>query len=243
MLTNVTDFHRQKFNPDKSHFVISWCTESPGSVYTRRRRDCQLLALIPVLYRLVKSPRTHEVVPGDTIHWHWNTRGHHIATGSKLSPSLKLCSLTANNTHTSHTTALEVLPHAPSYPFRLASVSLRSFFVCPLTHMPHLLTYPPRFQQHLASIDSLLRADNLLDMDKVYDHDNKDIVVIKAPLAKLLRNPRHLEIYHEIIKTVNRTVTASHLLAWFIFIHAYEDDDQFIHYAPVFHGMPACFAN
>ena len=79
--------------------------------------------------------------------------------------------------------------------------------------MPHLLTYPPRFQQHLASIDSLLRADNLLDMDKVYDHDNKDIVVIKEPLAKLLRNPRHLEIYHEIIKTVNRTVTASHLLA------------------------------
>jgi hypothetical protein len=69
--------------------------------------------------------------------------------------------------------------------------------------------------------------DNLLDMEEVGDPDNKDIVVIKAPLAKLLQDPRLLDIYREMVKTVNRVVTASYLLARFIFIHAYEDYDEF----------------
>jgi hypothetical protein len=65
--------------------------------------------------------------------------------------------------------------------------------------------------------------DNLLDIEEVDDPDNKDIVVIKAPLAKLLRDPQLLDIYREMVKTANRVVTASYLLARFILIHAYED--------------------
>lgn len=64
-------------------------------------------------------------------------------------------------------------------------------------------------------------------MDEVEDPDDKPIVVLKAPLAKLLRDPEHLGIYRDTVKTINRVVTAAYLLARFIFVHAYEDDDDF----------------
>ena len=64
-------------------------------------------------------------------------------------------------------------------------------------------------------------------MNEVEDPDDKPIVVLKAPLAKLLRDPEHLGIYRDTVKTINRVVTAAYLLARFIFVHAYEDDDDF----------------
>src|SRR4051794_35329048 len=64
-------------------------------------------------------------------------------------------------------------------------------------------------------------------MDEVEDSNNKHIVVVKAPLAKLLQHPQHLGIYRDTVKTINQFVTAAYLLARFIFVHAYEDDDNF----------------
>jgi hypothetical protein len=59
------------------------------------------------------------------------------------------------------------------------------------------------------------------------NHVQKQIVVLKAPLAKLLRDPQHLTVCRDSIKTINRVVTAAYLLARFIFIHSYEDDNNF----------------
>jgi len=67
-------------------------------------------------------------------------------------------------------------------------------------------------------------------MDDIEDPegpDAKHIIIIKAPLAKLLRDPQHLGIYRDTIKTINRVVTAAYLFARFIFVHAYEEDDNF----------------
>ena len=64
-------------------------------------------------------------------------------------------------------------------------------------------------------------------MDEVKYPNDKHIVVVKAPLAKLLRDPQHLGIYRDTIKTINWVVTAAYLLARFIFVHAYEDDNDF----------------
>ena len=65
------------------------------------------------------------------------------------------------------------------------------------------------------------------DVEDPEGPDAKHIVIIKAPLAKLLRDPLHLGIYHDTIKTINGVVTAAYLLARFIFVNAYEEDDNF----------------
>jgi len=65
------------------------------------------------------------------------------------------------------------------------------------------------------------------DVDDPEGPDAKHIIIIKAPLAKLLRDPQHLGIYRDTIKTINRVVTATYLFARFIFVHAYEEDDNF----------------
>src|SRR5579859_4500793 len=54
--------------------------------------------------------------------------------------------------------------------------------------------------------------------------DEKPIVVVKAPLAKILHNPEHLTIYQDRVNIINRLVTAAYLFACYIFIHAYEED-------------------
>ena len=51
--------------------------------------------------------------------------------------------------------------------------------------------------------------------------DEKPIVVVKAPLAKIQRNPEHLAIYQDRVNIVNRLVTAAYLFAHYIFVHAY----------------------
>src|SRR5579859_4582883 len=54
--------------------------------------------------------------------------------------------------------------------------------------------------------------------------DEKPIVVVKAPLAKILRNPEHLAIYQDRVNIVNRLVTAAYLFVCYIFVHAYKED-------------------
>ena len=56
--------------------------------------------------------------------------------------------------------------------------------------------------------------------------DEKPIVVVKAPLAKILRDPNHVAVYRDRVSTVNRLVTAAYLFVRYIFIHAYNDDDD-----------------
>ena|ERR1700685_1052181 len=57
--------------------------------------------------------------------------------------------------------------------------------------------------------------------------EDKQIVVLKAPLAKILRDPRYVQIYRDTVNSINRVVTAAYLLTRFIFVHAYEDDANF----------------
>jgi hypothetical protein len=64
----------------------------------------------------------------------------------------------------------------------------------------------------------------------VCDHgepEEKQIIVLKAPLAKILRDAQHLEIYRDTVKSINRVVTAAYLLTRYIFVHAYEDHSNF----------------
>ena len=56
--------------------------------------------------------------------------------------------------------------------------------------------------------------------------DEKPIVVIKAPLAKIIRNPNHLTIYQDRVNRVNRLVTTAYLFSRYIFVHSYENDDN-----------------
>jgi hypothetical protein len=67
-------------------------------------------------------------------------------------------------------------------------------------------------------------------MDQDNDHgepEEKQIIVLKAPLAKILRDAQHLEIYRDTVKSINRVVTAAYLLTRYIFVHAYEDHPNF----------------
>jgi len=64
--------------------------------------------------------------------------------------------------------------------------------------------------------------------------DAKSIVVVKAPLAKILRNPEHLVIYQDRVNIINRLVTAAYVFARYIFVHAYEEDENDAFNADVF---------
>jgi len=56
--------------------------------------------------------------------------------------------------------------------------------------------------------------------------DEKSIVIVKTPLAKILCNPEHLAIYQDRVNIVNRLVTAAYLFVRYIFIHAYKEDEN-----------------
>src|SRR5579859_4813151 len=56
--------------------------------------------------------------------------------------------------------------------------------------------------------------------------DEKPIVVVKAPLTKIITNPNHLAIYQDRVNRVNRLVTAAYLFSRYIFVHSYDDDDD-----------------
>src|SRR5579859_2410137 len=56
--------------------------------------------------------------------------------------------------------------------------------------------------------------------------DEKPIVVVKAPLAKIIQNPNHLAIYQDRVNKVNRLVTAAYLFSRYIFVHSSDDDDD-----------------
>ena len=56
--------------------------------------------------------------------------------------------------------------------------------------------------------------------------DKKSIVVVKASLAKILCNQNHLAIYQDRVNIINRLVTTAYLFARYIFVHAYEDDEN-----------------
>jgi hypothetical protein len=56
--------------------------------------------------------------------------------------------------------------------------------------------------------------------------DEKPVVVVKASLAKILHNPEHLAMYQDRVNIINRLVTAAYVFARYIFIHAYEEDEN-----------------
>ena len=56
--------------------------------------------------------------------------------------------------------------------------------------------------------------------------DKKSIVVVKASLAKILCNQNHLAIYQDRVNIINRLVTTAYLFARYIFVHAYENDEN-----------------
>ena len=64
--------------------------------------------------------------------------------------------------------------------------------------------------------------------------DEKPIIVVKAPLAKIIRNPNHLTIYQDRINRINRLVTAAYLFSRYIFIHSYNDDNDNIFNMDIF---------
>ena len=53
--------------------------------------------------------------------------------------------------------------------------------------------------------------------------DEKSIVVVKASLSQILRNPA---IYQDRVNIINYLVIAEYLFARYIFVHAYEDDEN-----------------
>src|SRR5579862_1854086 len=54
----------------------------------------------------------------------------------------------------------------------------------------------------------------------------KPIVVVKASLVHILCNPDHLAIYQDRVNTINSLVTAAYLLARYIFVHAYGEEES-----------------
>src|SRR5437667_9137330 len=56
--------------------------------------------------------------------------------------------------------------------------------------------------------------------------DEKSIVIVKASLAKILRNLEHLAIYQDRVNIINRLVTAAYLFARYIFVHAYDENEN-----------------
>ena len=55
---------------------------------------------------------------------------------------------------------------------------------------------------------------------------SKPIVVVKASLANVLRDADHLAVYQDRVNTINCSVTAAYLLARYIFVHAYEEEEN-----------------
>ena len=56
--------------------------------------------------------------------------------------------------------------------------------------------------------------------------DEKSIVIVKASLSQILCNPEHLTIYQDRVNIINYLVIAAYLFARYIFVHAYEDDEN-----------------
>ena len=69
----------------------------------------------------------------------------------------------------------------------------------------------------------------IMDMEVGNVQRNKDegnIVIFKAPLHKILRNPQHTDRYREVVRNINTIVTAAYLLIRYIFVNGYDDDDD-----------------
>jgi len=57
--------------------------------------------------------------------------------------------------------------------------------------------------------------------------NDRNMVLLKSSLQNILRNPQHLAIYRDTVKTINKVVTAGYLFARYIFVYAYDDDEEF----------------
>ena len=54
----------------------------------------------------------------------------------------------------------------------------------------------------------------------------KPITVVKASLANILCDADHLAICQDRVNTINCLVTAAYLFARYIFVHAYEEEEN-----------------
>ena len=51
-------------------------------------------------------------------------------------------------------------------------------------------------------------------------------MVFKSSLRNILRNPRHLPIYQDVVTTMNKIVTAGYLFVGYILVNAHDDDGK-----------------
>jgi len=54
-----------------------------------------------------------------------------------------------------------------------------------------------------------------------------DIIVVKASLHRILRDPQLVHQYRQVICTINKIVTAAYLLVRYIIVNEYDSDDSF----------------
>ena len=58
------------------------------------------------------------------------------------------------------------------------------------------------------------------------NQDGGNIVIVKASLHNILRNPQQVDQYREVVHNINTIITATYLLIRYIFVNEYDDDDD-----------------
>ena len=58
-----------------------------------------------------------------------------------------------------------------------------------------------------------------MDVEVANNQDEGNMVVLKAPLYKILQNPLHVDRYRDVVRTVNVIMTAAYLLIRYIFVN------------------------
>ena len=53
-----------------------------------------------------------------------------------------------------------------------------------------------------------------------------DIIVVKTSLHRILRDPQLAHQYQQVVCSINKIVTAAYLLAQYIFVNEYDDNDD-----------------
>jgi hypothetical protein len=126
------------------------------------------------------------------------------------------------NNQVVHTAPHKAHPFNTSPPQDLNN--LQTSFHQPIsTPSQHFTT--PQSQYHSTNFHPKPSAANLLRSKanfKDVEEEKKDIITLKAPLDKNLRDQNHLAIYRQMVDKVHRITTAAYLLARYIFVRSYE---------------------
>src|SRR5947207_14013517 len=58
------------------------------------------------------------------------------------------------------------------------------------------------------------------------NQDGGNIVIVKASLHNILRNPQQVDQYREVVRNINTIITATYRLFRYISLNEYDDDDD-----------------